>query len=432
MPANAHQEEESEATSPNVEDTLPLSEAHRKMLLEESAISREVVAERGYYTTETKKDLKVKGFGEAQRDTLAPKEDKYGLLAPVCWPHAPTPFHVYRPNTPRIKRGKPVKYEMPSGCQMAIDSPPRCHPDLGNPSVPLWLTEGQKKGDALASRGACVVDFIGVWNWRGANEHGGKTTLAEFEDVAFNGRPCYLVFDSDILQKRPVYDALVRLREVAKKRGADVWIVHLPPGPAGEKVGVDDFLAADASRSLQDLINLATKELIEPATAGRPGSSGERNLLAKALPEDAPVPADLTVPLGYEVAGGGVAKVDIVGSGENMRERKTDVSPRPIYIAGTIEPADGESHKLVLVSRYRDKWLHTLASREQVMDARRLVALASEGLPVSSGRAGLISEYLDAFEAENLEYLPAARVAAQMGWRRGGEYMHGKLTMRRG
>jgi hypothetical protein len=124
-----------------------LHDHHRKMLIEESVIDPAVVAERGYRTVTTKKELQQKGFSAPQRDTLAPREAKYGLLAPICWPHVPEPpFWVLRPDRPRVnKRGKKVKYEMPSGTQMAPDSPPRCHVMLGDPSVPLFLTEGQKK-----------------------------------------------------------------------------------------------------------------------------------------------------------------------------------------------------------------------------------------------------------------------------------------------
>lgn len=409
---------------------LTITDEHRKMLVEGSAIDPEVIAERGYYSLQTKKDLKRKGFSEGQQDTVSPRENELGLVMPICWPGGATPFYVFRPDSPRPNRKNPKKlnkYEMPTGCKMALDSPPRCHADLGNPNIPLFETEGQKKGDALASYGLCALSLIGVWNWRGTNEHGGKTVLPEWEDVALNGRKDYMIFDSDIIEKREVYDALVRHRDWLKKRGADVWIIHLPPGPNGEKVGVDDWFAQDPNRTVQDLLNLASKELVKPARARR--VEPERKSLADVLLPDAPVPESLSVPLGYEVGSGGVVKVDVVGEDENMRERKTEVSPRPIYIVGIVESMDGEGHHLVLVSRYRDKWIRTVASREQVMDARKLVALANEGLPVASGRAGLVSEYLDAFESANLDRLPCAQVSAQMSWMPGGEYMIGQESI---
>src|SRR5690348_13269802 len=67
---------------------------------------------------------------------------------------------------------------------------------------------GIKKGDALASVGACVVALLGVTCWRGTNEHGGKTALPDWADVALNDRETFLVFDSDVMRKKAVYYAL--------------------------------------------------------------------------------------------------------------------------------------------------------------------------------------------------------------------------------
>jgi hypothetical protein len=203
-----------------------------------------------------------------------------------------------------------------------------------------------------------------------------------------------------------------------------VWIIHLPSGSNGEKVGVDDWFAADPSRTLHDLIQLASKELIEPVPARHVPPEGQ--LLAETMPEDARSPDGLLVPLGYEVGSGGVVKVDVVGEGESMRERRISVAPRPLYIAGIVEAVGGGEHRLLLVGRYRERWMRVLAARADVMDARKLTALAGAGLPVSSGRAGLVSEYLDAFEAQNLDLLPVAKVSAQMAWAPSDEYLRGK------
>jgi hypothetical protein len=57
-----------------------------------------------------------------------------------------------------------------------------------------------------------------VWNWRGTNEHGGKTALPEWEYVALNDRDVYIVFDSDVMLKPQVYDALARLKPFLESR----------------------------------------------------------------------------------------------------------------------------------------------------------------------------------------------------------------------
>ena len=84
--------------------------------------------------------------------------------------------------------------------------------------MPLFVTEGVRKGDALVSRGLCTVALLGVWNWRGTNGHGGKAALYEWEYVALNDREVYIVFDSDIVLKPEVYRAMVRVKAFLEGR----------------------------------------------------------------------------------------------------------------------------------------------------------------------------------------------------------------------
>jgi hypothetical protein len=56
------------------------------------------------------------------------------------------------------------------------------------------------------------VSLLGVWNWRGTNERGGKMALPEWELIALNDRQVYIVFDSDVMLKPQVHVALVRLK----------------------------------------------------------------------------------------------------------------------------------------------------------------------------------------------------------------------------
>jgi hypothetical protein len=56
------------------------------------------------------------------------------------------------------------------------------------------------------------VGLLGVWNWRGTNEHGGKVALPEWDLIALNGRQVYIVFDSDVMLKPQVHAALERLK----------------------------------------------------------------------------------------------------------------------------------------------------------------------------------------------------------------------------
>lgn len=188
-----------------------LSPDHRATLLEESAIAADVVEARGYRTVYKKAELEGLGFGRAQCNPP-------GLLLPIHGPAGGIVSYQFRPDEPRINKGKPVKYETPSGSRMALDVHPFCREKLGDPSVPLFVTEGIKKGDALVSRGLCAVALIGVWNWRGKNGLGGKTALSEWEYVALNGRAVFIVFDSDVMLKTEVHAALVRLKAFLEGR----------------------------------------------------------------------------------------------------------------------------------------------------------------------------------------------------------------------
>lgn len=200
-----------------------------------SGICFEVAKERGYRTILGVNELKMMGFSTSQMRTP-------GLLLPVHTPDGKQPFCQYRPDNPRQSaQGKAKKYETPADIGMRIDVPPRCRESLKNPDTRLWVTEGIKKGDALASRGETVIALLGVWNFKGKNEFGGTTLLADLDYIAWDNRKVSIVFDSDIIYKSHVRLALMRLTEHLKRKGAIVFHVYLPK-EGNIKVGVDDYL----------------------------------------------------------------------------------------------------------------------------------------------------------------------------------------------
>ncbi|MFI5364361.1 MAG: DUF927 domain-containing protein [Candidatus Binatia bacterium] len=232
------------------------------VLLRESAIRPEVAAARGYRSVTTRAELRRLGFSDAQARVPA-------LLVPVWTVHGEIGLYQIRPDHPRIiksrsGKAKPLKYETPKGARMMLDVPPSARPALGNLSVPLFITEGARKADAAVSAGLCCLALLGVWNWRGSNEHGGKVALPDWELIALNGRAVYVVFDSDVVEKRAVQAALVRLKAFLESRGATVRVIYLPTGPGGVKVGLDDYLAA--GRTVEELLALATDEKRTAAT----------------------------------------------------------------------------------------------------------------------------------------------------------------------
>ena len=209
--------------------------------LETRAVSPAVAATRGYRTAKSKKTMEELGFGVAQRRIPA-------LIVPVWapWPSDGPAVYQAKPDFPRHSaEGRALKFEYPSKATMHLDVHPQMRELVGDHSVPLVITEGIVKADAGVSRlGVCVVGIAGVWCWRGANDDGGKTVLADWEHVALNDRDILVVFDSDVMLKPSVHDALVRLGSLLQRRGAPgLHYAYLPSGEWGKPIGLDDWLA---------------------------------------------------------------------------------------------------------------------------------------------------------------------------------------------
>lgn len=221
-----------------------LADHHRRMLEQDSGITPEVIAARGYRNV-TSAEARQFGFGGQQaRD---------GLLLPIHTTDGQSGLYVLRPDQPRVveDKRKPkdpltgdrpqrvIKYEWPRGVGARIDCPPPCFDRLKDAQTPLWITEGQKKGDALASWGLCTINLPnGVWGWKSKQDG----ILADLDFIVWAEREVYVVFDSDVITKPPVAQALARLTKILSRRGARVTPVPLPQH-GDDKLGVDDFRA---------------------------------------------------------------------------------------------------------------------------------------------------------------------------------------------
>jgi hypothetical protein len=254
-----------------------LSPDHARLLLE-SAVAPHVAAARPYSTVMRAAGLERLGFAKRQRNAPA-------MMIPVWNVHGDRATYQARADVPRVRDGKPLKYETVAGDRMTLDVPRAIREYLGNPAIPLFITEGARKADAGVSAGFCCIALLGVWNWRGTNSWGGKTALPDWEVIACKGvgdvgREIYIVFDSDAMVKLSVFLALTRLKPFLESRGAVVRAIYLPAGEGGTKVGLDDFLAM--GHDIDDLLALATDTLREPSDT--PGwESEERESQADAL-----------------------------------------------------------------------------------------------------------------------------------------------------
>jgi uncharacterized protein DUF3854 len=148
---------------------------HHLEMLAASGITAEHAERRGYMTC-----------GPAQQSWLAhsarivkPGIRFPGLLIPLLRADGSTWGYQYRPDEPRIRSGKPVKYETPFQQSNGLDVPPGIGALLADPSIPLWITEGTKKADCGVLQGLCIVALTGVWNWMHTNSAGGKVVIPE-------------------------------------------------------------------------------------------------------------------------------------------------------------------------------------------------------------------------------------------------------------
>ena len=85
-----------------------------------SGVSAETKHARHYTTVTEKATLERAQFSASQRRVP-------GILIPLHGVNGTTAGYQYRPDTPRTRKGKPVKYETRTGQRNVIDVPPACH-----------------------------------------------------------------------------------------------------------------------------------------------------------------------------------------------------------------------------------------------------------------------------------------------------------------
>jgi hypothetical protein len=186
----------------NIAQIHGLAEQHRTTLEIESGISREAIGERGYFSVEDPEPLRELGFAECQ--VLPP-----ALVLPVWGVDGQFRFARIRPDNPRQDRNNPkkvIKYEQPPGTPLALDVPRATQPYLRDATKPLWIVEGEKKADALVSRGECAVALLGVWAWKRDG-----APLPDWDHIRLVGREVRVLFDSDAAHKTEVKRALREL-----------------------------------------------------------------------------------------------------------------------------------------------------------------------------------------------------------------------------
>lgn len=179
-----------------------------------------------------------------------------------------------------LNGASPPKYLQPKAAGNHLYTPPGLH-DLypgwiEDTSIPVFITEGEKKALAGVQAGLAVLAVGGVYSWRthihtiergvvrvedkpsarivhldDRGEKAYRTQVApELADIQWEGRSVYLIFDSDAETNEEVQRAAFELANWLEDHGADTRQISLAARNAGvdgsdQKVGLDDLLLAD-------------------------------------------------------------------------------------------------------------------------------------------------------------------------------------------
>ena len=158
----------------------------------------------------------------------------------------------------KLKPGSDPKYLTPSGAGNRPYLSPLLPEGYLGGTKPLLITEGEKKADSLTAHGFPCIGLTGVYGWRDKRS-GTSAPIPELGEINWR-RPVRIVFDSDVVIKPQVLDAL---RDLTEHIVGDFYpddpglgghipdVVFLPSELNGEKNGADDFIVrhgADAFR----------------------------------------------------------------------------------------------------------------------------------------------------------------------------------------
>jgi predicted P-loop ATPase len=135
-------------------------------------------------------------------------------------------------------------------------------------SIPLIITEGEKKMLAAESAGFSAIALPGVHQWHLKGE---KRLHLYFVHLALVGRVILLCFDADSLKNKDVRKQELEFGRALEAAGAKVYIVRFPP-EAGK---LDDFLATHEVTELHQLFADAKERGALPPDTSAAGASDE-------------------------------------------------------------------------------------------------------------------------------------------------------------
>lgn len=230
---------------------------------------------KSFITPEIAEHAKLRRVDEDEGAALVGRQPRGGAsYAGIVFPYfLPSKREQVREN--RLRRDTPDlerkadgtikekgKYLSPPGRQNMIYFPPGCTQELlGNPKIPIVITEGEKKtlalhrvawhglGDAAEAPRFVPLGLSGVWNFRGTVEktldakgsrRPVKGLITDFSLIELKGRNLTILFDANARTNESVRAARNKLADEMRGLGADVLIAECPEIDGCN--GIDDVL----------------------------------------------------------------------------------------------------------------------------------------------------------------------------------------------
>lgn len=180
------------------------------------------------------------------------KFERDGKLLPFCRIR----YYGDSAKTKSFKKSKPVRYTQPAGSGVHPYFPVCKSVNwlevLADPTIPIMITEGEKKALAACLLGIPTIGLGGVYNFTS-----GGALLPLLDRVKWKGRSIFICYDSDVETNNQIQVAEARLTMELTQRSADVFRMRLPESKEGHKVGIDDFIMAQGEEELFKLVDAA-------------------------------------------------------------------------------------------------------------------------------------------------------------------------------
>lgn len=223
---------------------------------------------------------RVNSLDGASRMGRKPNADYSGLLIPYIDPESQKVVaeRLRVDHPPLDPAGKPAyKYLSPPGQRSHLYFPFARTEWLQDETLPVVITEGEKKGIALhrAALEAApasskplflAIAIAGVWCWRGVVAQAPSSNglrgpvhgpIPDLDRIAWKNRKALIAFDANVGSNPSVRAARAQLAREIESRGGLVYFLELAPAPGIN--GVDDFLAQQGLTAFLGLYHSARR-----------------------------------------------------------------------------------------------------------------------------------------------------------------------------